>query len=212
MAVTLADDCRAKGRPWTLFAKDSDYRQNYRGLTAPNPDWAAYFPVYDTEIEDRIRTSERWRWWKSKKPTMVENFSLEMLEHLARHGLEPSTTGRFHEGKTRQIVPSDYLCFPWLIVEHKKQGHSGQVQFCYCQAANAGMAALTMLQKLAKYAEKRPRDSHIPPITTVTTVGPEVRVWVMYVSEAEDGPTYVSHLKAGWILLDSSFLSLAITC
>jgi hypothetical protein len=52
------------------------------------------------------------------------------------------------------------------------------------------MAALMMFQILAKYADKRAHDEHIPPVITITTIQSEVRVWVMYVGE--EGKTYVS--------------------
>ena len=121
---------------------------------------------------------------------MYENFSRNTLQHLASRGLEPSTAGVFHSNLSDEISLSDYLCFPWLIVEHKKLEHNSIAHFCYCQAANAAMAALTILQTLSQYATRRPQNSHIPPIATVTTVGHEVRAWVMYVRD--DGLTYVS--------------------
>jgi hypothetical protein len=127
---------------------------------------------------------------------MVQNFSLKNLQKLAKHGLQPSAAAIFQHGRQDPIKMSDCICYPWLIVEYKPAVQSEKNLFCYCQAANAGMAALMMMQRLAKYSEKRTRDEHIPPVITITTVAGEVRVWVMFVDEGtEPYEPYVSTLQ-----------------
>lgn len=126
----------------------------------------------------------------SPKASIVDNFTKETLQALAEEGLQCNAANIFRQGRKNSIVMSDYLCFPWLIVEHKKSSHEGQSIFCYCQAANAGMAALMMLQRLAKYTDKREDEAHVPPVITITTIDGVVRVWVMYVTEG--GEAYVS--------------------
>lgn len=50
---------------------------------------------------------------------------------------------------------------------------------CYCQAANATAAALTLHAQLLK---KSFGDSlsPVPPVIAFTTVGPNVKVWLAY--------------------------------
>lgn len=126
---------------------------------------------------------------------MIDNFSRTILERLSDHGLEASVSSAFHEGKRKDIALSDYLCFPWLIAEHKKSVEGGAEEYCYCQAANAGMGALTMYRILAKYAEEMPEATQIPPLPIITTIGKDVRIWVIYTSAHENQnkkPLYVS--------------------
>jgi hypothetical protein len=189
-AELFTDEYRAKGRPWTLFGNTQKFRVGYRGLSEPKPDWVAYFPIYNFIAGDRIPTTTNWRFEKSPKGCMVQNFSMQTLQALAEHGLQPTARAIFREGRRDNIKMSDLICYPWLIVEHKKSSDQGKDLFCYCQAANAGMGALMMLKTLAKYAERRVHDEHIPPVITITTVECTVRVWVMYVDEGADA--YVS--------------------
>ncbi|KAJ4326145.1 hypothetical protein N0V84_003195 [Fusarium piperis] len=50
-----------------------------------------------------------------------------------------------------------------------KDEYKGKMELCYSRAANAGAAALKMLQNLSKHDSKFPDDTHIPPVVTLTT-------------------------------------------
>ncbi|KAI1768474.1 hypothetical protein GGR53DRAFT_410512 [Hypoxylon sp. FL1150] len=155
----------AYDHPWSLFT--SQFRFEHRqttDLTQPTPNLTAYFPIFDT------RTS-RWPWTKWLKGVMVENFSRETLERLVKHGLHPSATGVFRDG----LSPRNSICYPWFIVEHRKDGEQKDSE-CYCRAANDAAAALMMLRTLAKYSA----DTDMPPVVTMTTTGEIVRVWIAF--------------------------------
>jgi hypothetical protein len=125
-----------------------------------------------------------------------DNFSKTTLAHLARHGVESNTAGLFRHKGTAPVL-SDYICFPWLIVEHKKTGGRALVEKCYCQAANAGTAAIMMLETLSMVVEDDGQETkdkdHIPPVVTITTVDSVVRVWIAYSCDPSDsgGANYV---------------------
>ncbi|KAH6636948.1 hypothetical protein F5144DRAFT_569209 [Chaetomium tenue] len=188
----------AQSRPWTLFRKkkeDSDenrekgFRQDDReNLTEPKPDWVAFFPIYNFPGE-RIPTSTRWQLMRDPKPALVENFSPATLQHLARHGVQSNTANIFRKDQTlKNIIMSDCLCFPWLIVEHKKAGEMALEEKCHCQAANAGTAAVMMLETLARIVpgvEEHTANEYIPPVVTMTTVDKIVRVWITYCCEQQ---------------------------
>ena len=109
---------------------------------------------------------------------MVENFTLNTLRHLIQHGLQPSTATVLG---SEQYKASDLICFPWLIVEQKRNGETREQ--CYCQAANAGAAAVMMFERLCRHVPMGPsakREAQIPPVVTVTTVEKVVRVWIAY--------------------------------
>lgn len=154
----------------------------------PKPDWAAFYPIYNFD-SDRIPTSERWPWGaKEQQPPLyaiVDNLSLETLRRLAempKNGLQSSTSAIFlSPEKQKKYKFADLICFPWLIAEHKNGDEKSEV--CYCQAANAGAAAVLMLQRLCEVLPEKlwAKDcGHIPPVVTVTTVHKTVRVWIMY--------------------------------
>ncbi|KAK4038765.1 hypothetical protein C8A01DRAFT_37255 [Parachaetomium inaequale] len=182
----------AQSRRWTLFRQkkvgekkaERGFRQDDReNLTEPKPDWVAYFPVHNFPRE-RIPTSKKWQFMRDPNNAMIENFSHTTLQHLARHGVQSNTAGLFRKRQNQKtIVLSDCICFPWLIVEHKKAGEVALEERCYCQAANAGTAAVMMLETLSGIVpgvKKHTANEHIPPVVTMTTVDKIVRVWITY--------------------------------
>ncbi|KAK6066126.1 hypothetical protein SCUP515_10873 [Seiridium cupressi] len=87
--------------------------------------------------------------------------------------------------------PKPDLCFPWLIVEYKEQDEKKEEQ-CHYQAANAGSAALMLLQTAAVFAEFNEECQHVPPVVTATTIGRSVRVWVVYYHRVNGHDAYRS--------------------
>ena len=98
-----------------------------------------------------------------------------------------------------QLRATDLICFPWAIVEVKKNKekimpgaaytkHNRKIarkneaseQFCYCQAANASASALTMREELTVVANdpSELRDALV--IFSFTCIGPSVKLWVTY--------------------------------
>lgn len=63
------------------------------------------------------------------------------------------------------------------------------VDKCYCQAANAGTAAIMMLETLSAIvpsANQQKTKEHIPPVVTMTTVDKAVLVWITYSCKPSD--------------------------
>ncbi|KAI1770207.1 hypothetical protein F4818DRAFT_433809 [Hypoxylon cercidicola] len=161
----------AHNRPWSLFSSSFRHaHQQTTSLTQPTPDLAAYFPVFDIQTD-----GSQWPWVRGPKNIIVENFSRATLERLDKHGLHPSTTGSFDEGRQEGIDPSNSICYPWLIVEHKKAEQQSGTE-CYCLAANDAAAVLMTLRTLAKYSA----DNIVPPVVTMTTMGKVVRIWIAF--------------------------------
>jgi hypothetical protein len=80
-------------------------------------------------------------------------------------------------------LSSEYVLFPWLIVEHMKDEYKGNAELCYSHAANAGAAALRMLQNLSRHDSQSLGD--IPPVVTMTIRRDLVRVWIMHSSHSK---------------------------
>ncbi|XXH01479.1 hypothetical protein Hte_007839 [Hypoxylon texense] len=168
--VTNSDSRRAYNRPWSLFSDQFrlDHKQT-ASMTQPIPDLTASFSIFDFRTDGSQWPRMRWL-----KDIMVENFSRATLERLCKHGLHPSATGTYHEGREEGIDPSSSVCYPWLIVEHQKAGQRTSAE-CYCRAANDAAAALMMFRRLARYSA-----DNIPPVVTMTTVGEIVGIWIAF--------------------------------
>ena len=152
--------------------------------TGPKPDFTYAFPIFDTTTKMTA---------KHFLDSQVENFSLLVLKSLRKdtgHDLKSApTTGlqRWTSNKSSDLGAADLICFPWAIVEVKtskrttKSGaklDSSREMFCYCQAANASAAALTMREKLASQYSDPSHEALV--IFAFTCVGPTVKLWITY--------------------------------
>jgi hypothetical protein len=87
---------------------------------------------------------------------------------------DPSTT-------PDSIEAHHLLCFPWAIVEGKKENvNASKREYGRCQAANAASVSLSIMEKLVRYADVQYKGQHIPPVFAFTFVGPNVKLWVAY--------------------------------
>ncbi|KAF4472148.1 hypothetical protein FALBO_946 [Fusarium albosuccineum] len=176
---------QARDRPWTMFGPKHGFDIMKDLLPEPKPSWAAHFPIYVVSPADcPYQRSSIWQLASSH--SIADNFSQITLEHLASHGLQPSATGVTKSGRRGATLSDDYVCYPWLIVEHMKDEYKNNKELCYSQTAIAGRAALKMLQNLCRYEQKCSSKTHIPPVVTVTTEHDLVRVWIMHCSATED--------------------------
>lgn len=165
-----------------------------RGLTCPKPDLTFYFPVHNTNTNFRtIPGGGRWLWSSNAQEHATENFSYRTLAGLAGHGLLYNPCANKldqQDAAKRYLEQSDLFSFPWLVVEHKK-GNVGR-NHVVCQAANASMAAVMLMELAAKYAEDQENQKHVVPVPCITTVGKEVSLWITYLAEEDSKTAYVS--------------------
>ncbi|KAJ4030245.1 hypothetical protein NW761_011915 [Fusarium oxysporum] len=170
---------------WVIF----NVTQNRLGSTmpdrlknesAPQPDYAFYFPM----LPANSSISETAPHIALEPHKELALFSLSALEELYAHGLRPSP---FHPFQ-KNVEDAHLKCFPWLVVEFKpKRGANGVIkrlkEEVYCQAVNGSGCAVRLNEIAAWYEMELPGQAHIPPIPAVTTVGPEVKVWITYSTE-----------------------------
>ena len=73
------------------------------------------------------------------------------------------------------------MCFPWAVVEVKKPNVKEQdVEFCYCQAVNGSAVALRIFESIFLEAYGAiPHD--LPPIIAFTCIGPDLKVWLVFI-------------------------------
>lgn len=167
-----------------------------RQVTGPKPDFTYAFPIIDTTKKENL---------SYLCDSRVESFSLKVLGELRiknKVHLKSAPTTTLHKlARGEYVSPraTDLICFPWAIVEVKKNKENlmsgaeyikqnrrfasqnrASEEFCYCQAANASAAALTLRENLTAVAKdpSELRDALV--IFSFTCVGPTVKLWVTY--------------------------------
>ncbi|KAG7423846.1 hypothetical protein Forpi1262_v015160 [Fusarium oxysporum f. sp. raphani] len=159
----------------------------FETVKCPKPDYAFYLPMYHLSADSHIPeiTDHRAReWHKAPTPSLVESFSWSNLKMLHKNGLRPTPFRVFN----KEPREKDLKCYPWLIVEYKKEKYTSfererlEETVC-CQAANGSASAVKLNQIAARYTVELPDEAHVPPIPIVTTVGPKVKVWITYLAK-----------------------------
>jgi hypothetical protein len=73
-----------------------------------------------------------------------------------------------------------HVCFPWAVVQvhgiMTKEFSSAAVS---C-ASTVASTALSMLERLAKFADEKHDGQHIPPVISITSNGSKTTVWLIY--------------------------------
>ncbi|KAF5650747.1 hypothetical protein F52700_289 [Fusarium sp. NRRL 52700] len=171
---------------WGAFDKN-DVKNEL--VKAPKPDIVLSLPMYHLESHiPTITDHEAHQWHKASTPSLVESFSWSTLKQLHKYGLQITPYNVFSSKETQEPWERDLSCFPWLIVECKKAertpGDLERLQeVVYCQAANASGCAVKLNQNASRYATKLDFNAEIPPVASVTTVGPQVKVWITFFAE-----------------------------
>lgn len=186
---------RASDALWTEFSgkayvHDASDLTTYEKEKCPKPDRALYLPMYKMDIGSptipRITDPEARQWHQAPNPTLVESFSWTVLKELFAYGLRPTPFRVFHNPPKE----ADLKCYPWLIIEHKKEdaAFSSKTTVC-CQATNAAACAVQLNRNAAMFAVELAEQAHVSPIPTVTTVGSNVTVWIMHYLDDLCGPS-----------------------
>lgn len=124
---------------------------------------------------------------KSSKPRgfynddLIQNFHQDRLAPLCDQGLISCPIADL--SGPQRLGQKHLLCFPSAIIElkHHKVKPSEREK-CYCQAANASSSAVAMLRKLSAYSPRTLSLHVIRPVVSFTFIGPDVRVWITYIS------------------------------
>jgi hypothetical protein len=130
-----------------------------------------------------------------------DSFSLTILEQLRNRGKESlistPTTALYNwasKKNAKLLEAKDQMCFPWAVVEIKRgtafheqqagkaeaRAHEKRKNFCYCQAANASAAGLTLREDLAARANDTSKLGDARVMFSFTCVGSAVKLWLTY--------------------------------
>jgi hypothetical protein len=151
--------------------------------TDPKPDLYVGFPVHNAE-DPKIAGF--------RNDPSLQNYTVDTLSQLAMKGLRSipvssSLTNVAEMKRDRTELQFPLLCFPWCIIQLKGvekaaeiEGNNDSVLELSCQASIATSGALAMLEKLARFADVKQDGQHIPPVITITSVGPNTTVWLAF--------------------------------
>ncbi|KAH8679374.1 hypothetical protein BGZ61DRAFT_359296 [Ilyonectria robusta] len=177
-------------KSWGLFGSsldDNSDLSSFERSKCPKPDYAFYLPMYHmdaTQAIPKVPSPEGRQWNLAQEHSLAGGFSWSNLKELFAFGLRPTPFRVFHKPPQEANLNS----YPWLLIEHKKEGVSGSEETVSCQAANGAACAVKLSQISARYAMVLPSHAHIPPMPTVTTIGSKVKVWITYYAEDFHAP------------------------
>jgi hypothetical protein len=163
--------------------------------TKPKPDLTYAFPIF----KSRNGISEGF-----SRDDWDPNFHVDFLANLRREDEDGDNlccsltvalrnlSRNFSNGRKVKVnfERPDLFCFPWAVVEFKRDNQK-KAQECYSQAANAAAVALEMREALIRTAV--PEHAHpAAPVVAFTCVGPEIRLWLAYGGNTNCTPCFVS--------------------
>lgn len=163
---------------WTEFPNLGPGNIVLSRRTRPKPDLTYAFPIIKSPLV-KLRGFERDEFSKG-----FTTHSLGSL--LQKEIICTPTTGlrKWIKSPHRTTLSSpDLACFPWAVVEFKKDSEI-EDERCYCQAANASAAALDLRTQLMEKVGNNPA-LDLPPVIAFTTVGHIVKVWLTYLEVAQ---------------------------
>ncbi|KAF8860691.1 hypothetical protein BDZ45DRAFT_800632 [Acephala macrosclerotiorum] len=121
-----------------------------------------------------------------------KTFAESTLSRLIDRGLHSRPDFCLAENLTEMKLDSQNrkhqaLCFPWCmihvdgvgVVEAGMKNDERELELL-ARASSAATAVLSMFETLARYADMKQDDQHIPPVVTITAEGANVTVWLAY--------------------------------
>jgi hypothetical protein len=156
--------------------EDSGAKVNILNLRNPKPDLYFGFPVYDIDTPGAA---------SFMNGPSYQNYTSQRLSYLSEHGLRhiPAfesfvTAPKTETGSSKREAL--HVCFPWAVVQvhgiMTKEFSSAAVS---C-ASTVASTALSMLERLAKFADEKHDGQHIPPVISITSNGSKTTVWLIY--------------------------------
>jgi hypothetical protein len=171
--MRLTYDNSSESTLWNEFERLLRPLEYVNKRTQPKPDLTYAFPVQGSDSPKGLARDELFR-----------TLSFEVLSGLMSHGVScvPTTGLRkwTKDSEKTTLRGLDRSCFPWAIVEMKRDAATSDesLERCCCQAANAAAAALELQAQLFdKLGEASPE---LPPVVAFTCIGPIVKVWLAY--------------------------------
>jgi hypothetical protein len=175
---------------------DTDLDPSRSSRTNPKPDLHLGFPIHNAEHHKLAGF---------RNDPSLQNFTVDALFQLAMKGLRcipvsSSLTGVAEMKRDSIELQVPLLCFPWCIIQLKGVEKAAEIKEnddsaleTSVKASIAATGALAMLETLARFADVKQDGQHIPPVITITSVGPNTTVWLAYSDIIDD--QYRDHVR-----------------
>jgi hypothetical protein len=176
--MKLTCSSRSEDACWNEFERLLNPLESGTGRTQPKPDLTYAFPVHGPMHTPKGLT----------RVELFQTLSRKALGGLISHGIScvPTTGLRkwTKDPEKTTLRGLDKSCFPWAVVEMKRDAATSNesTERCYCQAANAAAAALELQAQL--FDKLDDASSELPPIIAFTCIGPIVKVWLAFHDQA----------------------------
>ncbi|RDL30186.1 uncharacterized protein BP5553_10464 [Venustampulla echinocandica] len=125
-----------------------------------------------------------------------DNYTREQLAQLTTQGLHsalpvPSSVDEAMVHASSKEPQPQLVCFPWGIFGACgvfKSPEAKDVSFASAvsQVFAAASTAISMFERLAKFADEKHDGQHIPPVIAITSVGASTTVWLAYCDIVDD--------------------------
>ena len=115
----------------------------------------------------------------------MKDYSLDTLSQLARKGLRYTPISR-ESVKRNTKLQFPLVCFPSCVFQLTGTANILRDVENLDHATYAASGALSMLEKLARFADVKQDGQHVPPVITVTCSGQNITVWLAFF-ESVDG-------------------------
>lgn len=123
-----------------------------------------------------------------------QKFSYKFLKELRddkRDVLVSAPTTGLLRKPMDEVKGPDLMCFPGAVIEFRhSEVQTESEEVCYCKAANAAAAALSIYESLFTSAGQS--IDKVPPVVTFTCIGSDLRVWLAYLDTVLGKVTRVS--------------------
>jgi hypothetical protein len=146
----------------------------------PSPSLYFGFPIHKIDGANQ-KTAKGFQ-----KDSSFNNYTLENFAKLSMNGLQCVPFARFP-----RVAEDPSVCFPWAIVQVLStftcdEPNDASFTHMVSEASAAASIALSMFERLAKFADEKQDGQHIPPVVVITSVGAKTIVWLAYCEIVDD--------------------------
>ena len=153
------------------------------------PTAGLYFGFSVQKADQRTATGFR-------NDSSFDNYTREKLAQLTTQGRHcmlhiPSSVDEAMAQMTTKEPQPQLVCFPWGIFEvygvfESPEANDVSFASAVSQVSAAASTALSMFERLAKFADEKHDGQHIPPVIAITSVGANTTVWLAYCDIVDD--------------------------
>ncbi len=151
-----------------------------------------YFGFSVQEADQRAATG-------FKNDSSFNNYTRQRLAQLLPQGLHsllhyPSPADEAMAKAASKELQPNLVCFPWAMLEacgrhgvfEISEANDASSASAVSQVSTTASMAISMFERLAKFADEKHEGQHIPPVIAITSIGPNTTVYLTYCEIVDD--------------------------